>query len=259
MIAIAAALIATAIVLPADPTKGFAVDAHDFAYLAISGRIDKYKVAGNKLQKMQSFAEQFGPDLELLATSKGLIVVDYERETVGLYSYKGVRDWQTRVVLPNIARVDGQDRVLFCLQSGSMAWKTSDSSDVEPMLGKDGDELFFPWLLDFCPAQNGAFYALSYDRQIFRLERDGGRRLVGKAPEARGILASIKAGVLLLEASDGGQRIVHIADNADQKISWSAPADFPKVEFFGRTGKGQILLAAKTDVGGVAYIVEVAE
>ncbi|MBA3726329.1 MAG: hypothetical protein H0W86_07720 [Armatimonadetes bacterium] len=259
MITIAAAIGATAIVLPADPLQGFAVDAHDFAYLASSGRIDKYRIGSNKLQKVQSFAETFGPNLEMLPTSKGLIIVDYEKETVGLYSYKGVRDWQTRVVLPNIARIDGLGQVWFCLQSGSMAWKTSDSSEVESMLGKAGDELFFPWLLDFSTAPNGAFYAMSLDRQMLRLERDGARRPVGKAPKARRILASKGGGVLMLEGPDGGQRIVHIADNADQKTIWTAPADIPKIEIFGRTGKGHILLAAKTDVGGLAYIVEVAE
>jgi hypothetical protein len=249
MIALAAA--AVTITLPGNPTHGLAFDPDGTVLMATvrdqAVRIARYKLTGTTLTQVKVYDPTYTGQLEIMAKRSGFAVCDYETGVLEEFDRAGKTTWKAKVRYPTIVRMDVAGNVWMTFNSGFLYWKTPDSSDPEPKLRPNGEELTLDFAIDLAPISDTEWYVLEEGdfpespREVYRVNSSGSKVLVGKAPADR-MIASKLGGVLLWSRN----AIVHVSAGGAIRKLWDAAGQIEGVRYFDRMPDGRLVVAAPT-------------
>ena len=244
--------------LPLDPRGGFAIGEGRLVYLArrTGGEVKvvRFEREGSKLKESFIYPGKFVGVLELLAVKDGVVVVDYETGAVVKYGRDGRIRWSAKVRFPNAARLDSHDNVWFFFNSGTLGWKTPDSSEVEPILGPYGEILESPVLSDLAPHADGSFYALRSEGGLLFYDSNHRPKIIHEGITGVRLILSKLGGVLVFQDGDP-QRIVHVSATGKVTQVWTATADMRGIRYLNRLADGSLIVAApKPGDRGIARI-----
>ncbi len=254
------------VLLPVDMSYGFSAEsAGRFLIGEKRGekevRLVRCEFRNGGMRKLFEFPRKFEGPLELFAVRDGVIVGDYASGFLGAFSLAGEETWQVKVRDPNVFRLslDGTPWMFF--NSLMVYRKTPDSSEVEPVLDKDGAEILLPGPADIAPVRGEAFYLLDSQGDIYEYPEGGSPRVLARGVRVRRILAHPSGGVLgygegevVWFRRDGSRRVVYRVSlewaKAIRQIAWMPDGTLALsgsiTEQGGRGSRG-ILLMIKID------------
>src|SRR5206468_577977 len=146
---------------------GIAVGANNRFYLNDNGHVTTYELKNAKLVRTSQARPTYGKDLEFLPLGKNVTVIDYDNDKAFELNFVWKEQWSAEVRSPNGAKLDPKGNLwVFALQ-GSVLRKTADSSAIEPVLNKYGEELFHPGLYDLEPISDEDYYLLRANGELW--------------------------------------------------------------------------------------------
>jgi hypothetical protein len=257
----------TRIDLPAAPDSGLAVASDGSVYVGLPnpegerGALGRYQLVGSKLNRTFAFPGDFSSNLELAVYGSGaalrLFVADFERDTVSSLDFAGRVIWRLRAPGLDGERVDSSGNLWVWVQGGSVLKKTPASSALEPLLDSLGREVFVAGLVDFEPLTRGAYFAIDSLGNLLVADTQSIPKPVARFAGARRVFASRTGGALVVIAAPNRRtRIIYSDKNGKSKLLWESPQGFPEISFATRAGDGRLLLAAPTQSGGVAFLLD---
>ena len=242
--------------VPLNPEHGIAVGRNGRFYLNDDGYVTTYELRNSKLERTSQIGRKYGKDLEFLPHGQNVTIVDYDNDKAFDLNFVWREQWSAEVRSPNGAKLDPKGKLwVFALQ-GSVLRKTPDSSAIEPVLNKYGEELFHPGLYDLEPISDEDYYLLRENGELWLTGKTRIPKKLATMPKAEKLVASRLGGVLVYDASGTGS-IVRVTTDGKSTTLWTAPANFGAVKHMSRTGDGKILLAGPSTMDtGFAYIID---
>lgn len=240
--------------VPVNPRDGLALDA-DGAIWGIhtdgkgGATLSRFVKKGSTWEKTFSFPQTFAGQAEILLTKENIGLVHYDNGLVEMYTRQGKRLWQSKVYNPIAARIDEAGNIWVLLNSGLVCRKTPDSSAVEPIIKKNGAEMFVGSLLDVAPFSNGdMYYVDEYER--FVSVKDGTEKVLGKLNTQR-ILRTKLGGVIAFV----NESVVHVNEEMKIRTLWKVPEGLgSEVRFMQRGLDGRIILGIPGAGKGTLFV-----
>lgn len=241
---------------PFIPSNGWAVDSDGSIYGALGenenkvSRLVRFSNENGTLKESFRFPQKFEGILEIIPTAEGIIVADYEGGFLGLLKRDGKVVWQTKTRYPSIVRDNGKGTAYLLFGGGRFFFKTSDSSDVEPILDKDGRELALEEIMDIAPMPNGDIFAVNGEGDLIFIDATKTAKRFATIKTMR-LLSTTKGGVLVLQNS----QLIRVSQTGQKTNLWTLPKPDPEASI-RRTGDGRIAIASNQGLKGVIYILE---
>ncbi|MCH8275190.1 MAG: hypothetical protein IH851_10410 [Armatimonadetes bacterium] len=247
------------VAVPHNPNHGFAIDYDGSFLFAHPGKAEgevvltRFARDGSRLRETFTYPQKFEGVLELMPTKRGLVIVDYESGFVGLVDRRGKIVWETRTRYPNVARLDAEGNPWFFFNSDIVGIKTSDSSEVEPVLEESGAEIVLFAPADIAPIGGGKFYLLDQEGGIHLFGTSGKAALFGEVVGGQRILVSKLGGVLVFRSGT----LIHVSPSGKKRSIWQTPSDLPaNIRHLSRAPDGRLVMAGSTREGGIVLIID---
>lgn len=243
--------------LPASPRIGFAMRG-DVVYLGreAADRVEvvRYQKQGSGWKEEAKLPGKYVGPLSLVATKTGVIIADYEAGEIVEYTDAGKQVWKDWVRYP-MRIVGGPDGSVWVLKnSGEIVRKIPESSKLEPLLGKYGQEIISDSVLDLAPLPDGSVAAVDEAGRIQKYTRNGGRQVLATGVEADGLVAVGSSFVAL--KLEPRPRLFQVGGNA-AKTLWEAPSsNSVPVSLFVYDAR-TVGLAVDENGRGVVYLIPV--
>ena len=241
---------------PFVPSNGWAVDSDGSIYGVLGensnkvSRLIRFSNQNGTLKESFRFPQKFDGILEIMPIPEGILVADYEGGFLGLIKRDGKIVWQTKTRYPAVVRPNEKGIVHLLFGGGRFFFKTSDSSEVEPILDRDGKELALDDIIDFAPMASGEIYAVDSDGNLILINSNRIAKKFSTAKTQR-LLSTSKGGVLALQ----NNQLIRVTPTGQKITLWSLPK--PDTEAtIKRTADGRIAIASNQGLKGVIYILD---
>lgn len=205
---------------------------------------------GKSVKQISNSKEKFSSDLQLFGWKGGVYVADFENERASLLDSSLNLVWKIDIGPATNAKLDDKGR-LWLLTGGYISIKSDESSTAEPLLEKNGGEVFVPGLFDVEPTDKGYYAVISNGNIIFRTY-SGQEKLLAKIPGAQQVIRTNNS-LVIFASLQNAQSIWKLSSGAKKQL-WRREANFPIVDYIVRNPDGRIVLAANKNSSGVAYI-----
>jgi hypothetical protein len=252
------ALVAVAnLSLPASPRAGFAMRG-DVVYLgrAASDKVEvvRYLRQGSDWKEESKLPGRYIGPLSLIATKRGVIIADYEGGDIVEFTDDGKQIWKDWVRYPSRI-VGGPDGSVWVLKnSGEIVRKIPESSKLEPLLGRFGEEVITDAALDLAPLPDGGVAVIDEAGRILKYARNGGRQVLAQNVSADGLVAV--GGSFVALKIEPSPRLFLVNSSRTQTL-WEAPgAGTLPVSLFPYDSK-TVGLAVEEQGRGVVYLISV--
>jgi hypothetical protein len=221
-------------------------------------RVVRYDVSSGTAKEKFVFPQKFSGDLQIMPKRNVIDVVDYASGKIVEIGRDGTLKWETKIQPPTLARMDPNGNIWLTLNSGYVFWKTPDSSEPEPILRPNGDELTVEYTVDIAPTANGSFWFIDEGNdpkaggELFLYSPTGDAKQVTTVPGDR-ILLSKLGGIVAFKLGV----IRHVSAAGATKTLWTAPSDIAtQIRYFDRAPDGRLCVAAPSANGGIALILD---
>lgn len=245
--------------LPNDPRLGFAVDKDGNVLLGMplenkAVKIGLYKRVGAELTLEKTFDQEYKGSVEILPLNDGFGVVDFEGSQVSKVSYEGKVIWKTHARYPIAARLDFEGNIWCIFNSGIVAVKTDDSSDVEPILKTSGEEVAIHGGADIAPTVGMRCWIADVGGGLEMYDGKCGLKSVAVLDAAQRMVAMKNGSALVYD----GKAFLTITPDGKRGTSYPVPQEFIRgLSYIGRTYDGRLLLAITQGKKGRAAIMDV--